>query len=640
MIIGLLGVSTAFAAFMVTLTAAPLSVIYKNKHDELAFWMMGGYQTEWSEWFCSVFDRVFGSEHISWKCFRRSAQFSIFAVLAVFVYAEFFNPILQKRADDQIKFTEIVLLAISVNVVADYLSLLETRYVIGSLRKTNRLIFQVAIMLLDLAISSLIIFTALFIYTTVVRGEPVVFSQLLGVFSYYSIFFYSTFITSVWSWFFFLAAILMRITSLPALVEYVNYERHAPKIFTAYVGLVSFAFISIVGSLTLPDSDGRSYWNRGICRAFQDTTCSISAELAVDPRAKLYVLNRKCLLKQSCSARDVGEIVKSCTAGDALACGWAGFQFEEGHGVPVDPVRAAELYQKGCDGGNGDLDSCTGLGSLYRKGAGVPRDPARAAELYQKACIGGEEDFEGCTWLGILYNDGIGVPRNPVLAAELYQEACDGGAGDLDGCSQLGDLYRKGAGVPLDLARAAELYQKACDGGEEDFGGCTWLGNLYKDGIGVPRNPVLASEMYQKACDDGAGNLNGCTWLGNLYEEGIGVPQDPARAAEFYQKACDGGVPDIDGCSWLGNLYQEGTGVPQDPARAAELYQKACVGGETDFDGCRWLGILYWEGLGVPRNPVRAAALFQRACDGGNRSACRLAERRVPSRLDGLIFSP
>jgi len=53
-----------------------------------------------------------------------------------------------------------------------------------------------------------------------------------------------------------------------------------------------------------------------------------------------------------------------------------------GRGVQEDQARAAQLYQKACDGG--DAPGCGALGWMYTNGTGVEKDDAKAAELFQK----------------------------------------------------------------------------------------------------------------------------------------------------------------------------------------------------------------------------------------------------------------
>lgn len=107
------------------------------------------------------------------------------------------------------------------------------------------------------------------------------------------------------------------------------------------------------------------------------------------------------------------------------------------------------------------------LGGMYRNGTGVEKkDEKRAAELYQKACDGGE--MTGCNNLADMYLKGKGFDRvDNKRAAELFQKACDGG--EMMGCSNLGGMYLNGIGVDRrDENRAIELYKKACAMGNKD----------------------------------------------------------------------------------------------------------------------------------------------------------------------------
>ena len=79
--------------------------------------------------------------------------------------------------------------------------------------------------------------------------------------------------------------------------------------------------------------------------------------------------------------------------------------------------KAAELYQKACDGGV--ALGCAASGTLYADGKGVRQDYQKAAELYQKACDGGMA--YGCGNLGIVY----AKQRNYSAAKKYYGKACD-----------------------------------------------------------------------------------------------------------------------------------------------------------------------------------------------------------------------
>jgi uncharacterized protein len=59
----------------------------------------------------------------------------------------------------------------------------------------------------------------------------------------------------------------------------------------------------------------------------------------------------------------------------------------DGAAGPKDPVRANQLFTKGCDANV--AVACKLLGDAYLHGEGVVNDAKRAGELYKKACRGG-----------------------------------------------------------------------------------------------------------------------------------------------------------------------------------------------------------------------------------------------------------
>lgn len=306
---------------------------------------------------------------------------------------------------------------------------------------------------------------------------------------------------------------------------------------------------------------------------------------------------------------------EACDNGDGRSCVKLGFQLERGDGVAKDVVRAAALYEQGCE--LGDLLGCADLGVLHFNGkGGVALDKASAVARYQQACDGG--NLLGCDLLGGMYEGGDGgLAKDEARAYQLYEKACTGG--ELRGCKDLGELYEAGnAGLPKDEARAVTLYKKACDGGETT--GCTSLGVMAETGRGgLPKDEAHAVTLYQQGCD---GHENrACRFLGWMYESGKGTPKNEKRAAALYRDGCNNG--DLLGCNNLGVMYETGRGgLPKDEAKSSELYQKACDNG--DMLGCTNLGGMAEAGRGgAPKDEARAVALYQQACDGGGAHGCR-----------------
>jgi hypothetical protein len=118
------------------------SVLTDQTKLEIAVWLLGvkvGQKVEpWPDTFAKMFDRVFGTKHLSWKCFWRSCIASSAIFLVAFTIRD-----IQHRGGvpiaDRMKITlEDSLLTLGglilVNVVTDYPSLLESRFVLWLMR--------------------------------------------------------------------------------------------------------------------------------------------------------------------------------------------------------------------------------------------------------------------------------------------------------------------------------------------------------------------------------------------------------------------------------------------------------------------------------------------------------------------------
>ena len=305
---------------------------------------------------------------------------------------------------------------------------------------------------------------------------------------------------------------------------------------------------------------------------------------------------------------------EACADGDGRSCVKLGFQLERGDGVAKDVVRAAALYEQGCDAG--DMLGCANFGVLYFNGkGGIAADKVAAVALYQQACDGGS--LVGCDLLGGMYERGDGgLVKDGHRAYQLYDQACTGG--NLRGCNDLGSLYETGGGgLVKDEVRAAALYKSSCDG--DEMSGCTSLGVMYETGRGgLIKDEARAVTLYKKGCDDHENRA--CRFLGWMFESGKGVAKDEKRAAAIYREGCN--ADDLLACNNLGVMYETGRGgLPRDEAKSSELYRKACDSG--DMLGCNNLGVMSETGRGEAKDEARALALYQQACDGDSAPGCR-----------------
>ena len=61
----------------------------KDVRDNTTLWLLGEYEGTWARQFCLLFDRYFGENHLSWKCFIRSSIASFFFVLFLYFIFHF-----------------------------------------------------------------------------------------------------------------------------------------------------------------------------------------------------------------------------------------------------------------------------------------------------------------------------------------------------------------------------------------------------------------------------------------------------------------------------------------------------------------------------------------------------------------------
>ena len=113
------------------------AVLTDDTRLEIAVWLLGvkvGKKVEpWPDTFAKVFDRVFGTKHLSLKCFWRSSVASCCLIVVAFVLQ------MQVSAEPLIRsWWHSVLMALiggsAANMLPDYISLLESRWVLRAMR--------------------------------------------------------------------------------------------------------------------------------------------------------------------------------------------------------------------------------------------------------------------------------------------------------------------------------------------------------------------------------------------------------------------------------------------------------------------------------------------------------------------------
>lgn len=129
--------------------------------------------------------------------------------------------------------------------------------------------------------------------------------------------------------------------------------------------------------------------------------------------------------------KGVAACEAACAAGSARACTFAGELHIEEDDEAVADGNALPLFQKGCDGGDGE--GCRMVGVFHRGGlAGLAKDEAkmkeyyvRALPLFDKECEAGNK--VSCNFAGGFYATGEGgaVAADPAKALARWKRGCE-----------------------------------------------------------------------------------------------------------------------------------------------------------------------------------------------------------------------
>lgn len=181
---------------------AAISQWLRNLNPKTAF-------ANWPSTFAAVFDRIFGERHLSWRCFSRSCAASFLAVIIVTLIWAALRPsqftTFVQYPKHTLLFT-IFLFAALLNLIPDYLSLLETRHIIRWMSKRTSTFRILGFLTFDLLATAAIFICWLWA------------AFMLGRLSYKGllrppilIFFSSTFFTSVWVWLYALSGSVVKL---------------------------------------------------------------------------------------------------------------------------------------------------------------------------------------------------------------------------------------------------------------------------------------------------------------------------------------------------------------------------------------------------------------------------------------------
>lgn len=633
-LVAYLGFSGALiASFYKFMTLYERNHMTADSKATLSLWLLGANNNTWSKQFCDFFDSIFGSRHITLKCLVRSITASIISVITLYVLLGPTLGLLERIPGDQSIFT-VLTVGATINILPDYVSLFQTRWMLQKFQNLRSKLGIFVILIMDFIVSGMIIWVGILTYHILRQTPPPHLFEVLGGFTIYSIFFYSTFFTSIWAWLYLTSSYVMRLFS-SKLSRVLNVETY-PLQQLALVGVVILGGLLIlprtIPSGTVSNIICKLHGNEVLYHCIRTAKTSEAQEGYIsdfidtgDFETNIKTMNRFFVKRgeDDVAIELFNMQSESCALDNASSCRITGLLFSAGLGVQQSDILAADFYRKACRGN--EMTGCRGLGFLHERGQGVEQDYTLAVEFNAQACQGG--DIGGCNNLGNYYEKGHGIEQSYSRAAELYNESCQGSFAIA--CKNLGQLYQKGQGVEQSYSRAAKLLDRACQGG--DWGGCAELGILYAQGKGVDQSSIRAIELHEKACT--GGDFSACNNLGAIYQNGQVVRQSYDRAAPLFNKSCQQG--EMQGRRNLARLYFFGHGVEKSENRAGELYDQSCRGGV--MESCRDLGLLYESGLGVEKSVIRASELYDQACQKTDDIACDLLEE-LKTKIAGNKF--
>ena len=179
-------------------------------------------------------------------------------------------------------------------------------------------------------------------------------------------------------------------------------------------------------------------------------------------------------------------------AGEARAQANIGACFAEGLGVPEDPPLALKWLTLSAEAGH--PPGQRNLAALYlRGGRGVETDFPKAADLYRRAAEAG--DGLAQDMLSWMLLEGEVMPADPVQARLWAEQAAAQGVAPA--MTRLGMLYHHAMGVERDVAEAARWWSRAAALGDAD--GQAMLGAAHHLGAGVPKDGVSALTLLLRA---------------------------------------------------------------------------------------------------------------------------------------------
>lgn len=305
-------------------------------------------------------------------------------------------------------------------------------------------------------------------------------------------------------------------------------------------------------------------------------------------------------------SKAVSLLAAAANQGHAGAMNDLGNLYIDGKYVQRDDKRGIAYYQQAVD--NGNAVGAYNLARHYWHGShGVPLDSVRAFQLFHDAAELGYADAQ--FFLGRLYFEGRGTDKNDVLArfwaTQAYFRNSDSGAGLLGLIIMTTETDKAARQTGL------ALLQGAAGAGHFNTYAATEYGRLLMDSTQVAADRAAAFRLVSMASSFGYAPATAL--LGRMYVEGIGVRADRDKGLQLLNESAVDGLPEAD--FNLGYLYRSATSGITDKTKAAECFRRAAA---KDYpEAAEALAVMLHAGDGIAPNLSEAARYYDLAVKGG-----------------------
>ncbi|WP_223422168.1 hypothetical protein [Tateyamaria pelophila] len=479
----------------------PLSAYFERTED-----------LSWQARFVAVFDSMFGTGFFSLRGFLLSSVISLASVSVVAFVLWKYLPERTFWANPDPDMIRFVAIGAAINVIPDYFSLRLTRFLVGQMTRTRSFWAHATIVVADLASSTFIIWSSIAV-VRFIRGEPgMSVLEMAVLFSPYSAYFYSTFVTSLAALIFFLLIVSRRLV-LSYLARWLTVMTRrfvTPKISRRdapfrILGLsqigISFSVLFIAFFAVSPGATGVARMDAALCDVFGERLCLYAARLSPDEMSKLTMLRRACDGTLSLQCLEDAESIIDGQSEESLSLMSLACDLEEPDGCVVagqmafatgDTDWAFALHERACSLGLSSACYAAGRPQMSEQ-IGKDEETAQTLSRFEMVC----EDGVGAACFDLSLRLARVDGTQPEVVVARMQQACD--LGFIGGCGELGLWYLSGRGVEQDQARGRALIIYACANGAAE--GCSRLATtIMSSDAADPSGTEIAMLIAEGSC--------------------------------------------------------------------------------------------------------------------------------------------